>query len=303
MRKSKNWAGNFCRLIILALGLAGLAGGCTTTAKMPQTADHDLEAKAGEMAQALYERGQTLPSFAARGDATYIQGQDRKFFRFELITAKPDKILFTVFGPAGKPAFKLASDGTTMSYIAYGEKAYITGKASPENFRRIMPFDFSLQELIALASGAQVEPTWATMAMASTKKNTKTGQGGAISSTTLFVRPSVSPDGNDYYWQIRLSGDAAALKPDQLKVESSKYGPPRRPKIEISYNSIKDLTREDNPGQTEPFPFTINGKWQLESSREALLRYEEVRLGLKLDEKMFKLEKPASYDLIKMDQF
>jgi outer membrane lipoprotein-sorting protein len=113
----------------------------------------------------LYTQAENLQSLAARGGVSYSDGQNRRYFKFELAAQKPDKILFTALDPAGLPAFRLASDGREISGILYGAREFFIGPASAENFARFLPLGLGPEPLLQLISGGRPNGEFKTLAI------------------------------------------------------------------------------------------------------------------------------------------
>jgi hypothetical protein len=236
------------------------------------------------LASGLFQRGAGLATMAARGGASSTADTQRHSVRFEAVAMKPGRLLFTAFDPAGRPAFRLASDGGTLTGILYGARQYAVGPATAENFGRFIPLGISPDQLIALMSGAQVRP----------------GAAGARESggaTELTVVPAGQSDDPARLWRIRLAGPVEQ-DPARASVQSAAFGSARNPVISIKYMSVQDVPREDQGGRPEPFPYTVDVEWT-EGSRLALhVSYDEVRLGLPLDQKLFSRARPDGFELV-----
>lgn len=241
-----------------------------------------------DLAMGIYERGESLRSLAARGGASYTVDQKRHYFKFEALVIKPGWLLFTAFDPAGRPAFKLASDGSQLSGLIYGSNQYVIGPATASNFSRFIPLGLSPDQLIALMSGSQVRP-----ASAGAKESDKT--------TELMIVPTNPSGGDNDLWRIRVAG-ALRQNPATAEIRSASFGPARKPKISIRYPSLRQISREDLGKQMEPFPASVEVDWTGEDGKNQNLRvtYDEVRLGLTLDESLFRLDRPDGFELMQL---
>lgn len=267
-------------LIALALFLAGLLSGCVssqTALQAPRTAD----GPAMNLARGLYERADSLQSLAARGGATYTEGQRRNYVKFEIVMMKP-KFRFTAFDPAGRPAFRLAFDGQEIYGLMYGSREYISGPGNVEKFGAFLPLDISPEQLLGIISGGQVQPAAAA--------GDFDGR-----STELLVEPVDMPNDEDHLWRVKVLGELSQDPRDAI-LETAAYGPARKPLISFRYSAVKPVPREDVGGRPEPFPHFIEAEWL---GRKSLrLTYDEVRLGLPVTDDLFKLERPEGFELI-----
>jgi len=275
----------FCPLV-LALILTGCGGqGGGSSASVTRAADGPAMA----LASGLYQRGESLRTLAVRGGASYTVGSKRHFFKFEALAIKPGRILFTAFDPAGRPAFRLASDGQELTGILYGANQYVVGPATAANFGRFIPLGLSPDQLLVLMSGSQARPASAGVRQV----------GG---STELTILPVGRPDGDANLWRLRLKGDVQQ-NPAEAVVESAAYGTARNPEISIRYLSTRNVPREDLGGQPEPFPFSVEADWAEGGQQKQALRvtYDEVRLGLPLDETHFRLTQPQGFEFVRLN--
>lgn len=274
-------------LAATALFSALILNGCLGSGSSGQVA-RSPEGPAMDLAMGLYQRGESLQSLAVRGGASYTVGQRRHYFKFEALAIKPGWLLFTAFDPAGRPAFKLASDGSQLSGINYSSNQYVVGPATAENFGRFIPLGLSPDQLVALMSGSQVRP-----AAAGAKES------GSVTELTVAPADYSGAEGN--MWRIRVAG-GLGQDPASAEIQSATFGPARNPEISIKYPTIRQVPREDLGGQPEPFPATVEADWQGDDNKKQSLRvtYEEVRLGLTLDQNLFRLEQPQGFELVQL---
>lgn len=269
-------------ILWVALSLTGCTGvSSSTIARSP-------DGPAMELANALYLRGESLRTMAARGGVSYTFENKRHYFKVEVVVDKPGRMLFTAFDPAGRPAFRLASDGKLLTGIMYTTDQFVTGPATAANFARFIPLGLSPDQLAALMSGAQVRPASA-------------GAAEGKSYTELAIIPAGAADADNNVWRLRFKG-ALSQDAGRVAVESANFGPRREPRLSMKYMSIKDVAREDQGGRLEPFPHSVEVDWNDGEKRHLRLTYEEVRLGLALEQKdnMFILSQPKGFELVQL---
>ncbi len=274
----KSW-GRLGLLLLSAGALAACAAGSRGVELSPQGPAMDL-------ARGLYERGLDLPSLAARAGVGYTAQGQRHFFRVEMAAARDGRLLFTALDPTGRPAFRLASDGQTLTGLDYGSRQYFQGPATAANFARFIPLGLSIKELVALMSGAQAKPAAAGASE----------RGGALE---LTVVPEGSAEGPDSVWRLKLKG-SVAQNPASAVVESAVLGPRNRPRVQIRYMSYRELEREDRPGLLQPFPHSVEAQWNDGEPRSLRVTYDELRLGPALAESLFSVERPEGFELVEL---
>ena len=275
-----------CWALLAVIFLPGclLTGGSGGGSTVDVTRTPDGPAMA--MAAGLYQRGESLQTMAARGGAGYTSGSKRHYFKFETVTMKPGRIMFTALDPAGRPAFRLASDGQLITCILYGEKQYAVGPATAENFGRFLPLGITPDQLISLMTGSQVRPASA-------------GARESGSSTELIVQPAGRPADDRHLWRLSLIG-GLGQDPASTVIQSASFGPPRRPELSIKYLSVKNVVREDLGGRQEPFPHSVEVDWTDQNKQSLRVTYDEVRLGLTLPDTTFSLQRPDGFELIEL---
>jgi outer membrane lipoprotein-sorting protein len=243
--------------------------------------------QAFSLVQSLYQRGQSLETFAARGEATYQQGNNRHFFRFEFISRRPDNFLLTILDPLGRPAFKILCDAYSLKALDYIGRNYYVGSASMENLDRFVPLHIDVKELLSLLSGAlSVQPESVQLG----------GQKKSDEIVSLFVSSSLIVE--DSVWRLSLKNQSEGINPESITLLEADFGPMGKPNLQIRYKGHQDLPREDKDGLLEPFPLSITAKWSSGVERQMVIRYSEVRLGSKLPDNVFVLEAPQNYQLM-----
>ena len=282
MRRLKKWPSDpltaFFRLAILAV----LAGGCASGSR-DAGGHRALEGPAMDLAQELYLRAESLKTLAARGAASYETEGRRRFFRFEAFVMKPDRLQFTAFDPAGRPAFRLVAADGRLEGLIYGARQYFTGPASPENLARFLPLNLTLDQLVALLSGSITRPLAA-------------GARTVGGNTELVLIPAEFPEDENEIWRLRLSG-GLDQPPRQAVILSAARGPANRPNLSLRYPTVRELPRADAPGLMEPFPASVEAEWPREK-QHLRLTYDEISLNPPLDPSLFALTSPADFETV-----
>lgn len=283
--------GGLARLALFSLIAVFLLSGCLGggSGSSSNAVTRSPQGPAMDLASGLYQRGESLRTLAARGGASYSTGLKRHFFKFEVMVIKPGRLLFTALDPAGRPAFRLASDGSQLTGILYGARQYVTGPATAANFGRFIPLGLTPDQLISLMSGSQVRPASA-------------GARETSSGTELTILPADIPESDSQLWHLRLTGPLGQ-DPAAAVVQSAAFGPSRKPEISIKYMSVKNVPREDQGGRAEPFPHSVEADWTGPDRQSQSLRvtYDEIRLGLPLSEGAFVLDQPAGFELVRLN--
>ena len=289
IKKTISWQTKITSLCCLLLASIFLSA-CPVQVSGPEADPTKPMASSLPLAQGLYQRGESLKSFAARGRVNYYKDKQRHFFRFEFISKTADKMLFTAFDPAGRPAFKMLIKDGQLSGVIYHDRKFVQGPATRENLNIFIPVNLPPQDLLALMTGAQVKPEAAS---------------GRIkgADSELIVKPDQEQSAygqnqeQDAVWKISLKG-SLEQNPQMAVIKKAEFGQPRRqPQISLNYEQVENMSREDLPGQPlEPFPKKVSAQWQKGENLE--INYEELRLGGQFGNEAFSLSPPAGFEVI-----
>jgi hypothetical protein len=282
MKKSKKYPGNSLAVLVGLVALTVLAAELTGCAgrkldEIPRTP----EGPAMDLARELYLRGESLHTLAVRGAVSHEVDRRRTFFRFEALAFKPDRLIFTAFDPAGRPAFRLAAADGRLTGIIYGGRQYFTGTATSENLARFLPLNLTLEQLVALLSGSTAKPAAA-------------GVRALGDNTELILVPAEANGNENEVWRLRLAG---GLDQAPHVILAAVRGPASRPNLSLRYLKVQNLPREDKPGILTPFPTSIEAEWTKEKQFIKLV-YDEVNLGPALDPELFVLKQPESFEAV-----
>ena len=266
-------------LLVMSFGATGCSPSSSSVTRSPT-------GPAMNMAAGLYQRGEDLRTMAARGGVSYTTDEKRHYFKIEVVGSKPGRMLFTAFDPAGRPAFRLASDGQQLTGVMYSTKQYVVGPATADNFARFIPLGLTPDQLMALMSGAQVRPASA-------------GARESGQNTELAIIPAGALDSSENIWRVRIKGNLEQ-DPSTVVVDGATLGSPRNPRLAIKYMSVKNVAREDLGDRMEPFPHSVEADWADEEKRNLRVTYDEVRLGLVISDDMFSLAQPDGFELVQL---
>ncbi|MDR1164535.1 MAG: hypothetical protein LBO66_01435 [Deltaproteobacteria bacterium] len=270
----------------LAFAFLPLAlGGCPSGAGRPLGPSEAPaeDARALELATGLYERGESLKTFALRGEANYARGRDRRFHRFELIAAKPDAFLFTAFDPLGRPAFKLLSRDGEIRALDYLEAVFHVGDARDFSLNDLLPTPFGPEAFLALLAGALPEKpvrAEALEAFPAREATVSLNYWGPYDSVPYLVQVQGGP-----LWNMAEKPRARAFS------KGSRYNP----EFVARFGGFRDREWE-SLNESLPFPDSVTAQWKEKGeARELVVRYQEIRLGFPLPEGLLELAPPEGY--------
>jgi hypothetical protein len=285
MKKSKKWPGDslaaLIRLAVLTVLAVELAA-CAATSRR-EVAPRTSEGPAMALAHGLYLRGENLRTLAARGAVSHEADRRRTFFRFEALALKPDRLLFTAFDPAGRPAFRLAAAEGSLTGLNYGTRQYFTGPATAENFTRLLPLNLTLEQLVALLCGTTARPAAA-------------GARAVGDDTEIILVPAEAPEDENEVGRLKLAG-GLDQDPRRAVILTAAHGPAGRPDLNLRYLAVQELPREDEPGVLTSFPVSMEAEWT-KPKQFLRLTYDEVRLGPTLDPSLFILKPPEGFEMV-----
>jgi len=283
MKKSRNWPGEslaalvrLAALTVLAVELAGCAAGSRGAA-----APRASEGPAMDLARGLHQRGENLRTLAARGAVSHEAGRRRVFFRFEALAIRPDRLLFTAFDPAGRPAFRLAAAEGRLTSLNYGTRQYFTGPATAENFARLLPLNLTQEQFVALLCGSTARPAAA-------------GARAVGENTELILVPAEAPEDENEVWRLKLAG-GLDQDPRRAVILAAARGPAGRPDLHLRYLTVQDMPNKDEPGSLMPFPVSVEAEWT-KPKQFLRLTYDEVNLGPPLDPGLFIIKPPEGFE-------
>jgi hypothetical protein len=234
-------------------------------------------------ARELHLRGSGLATFAARGGASASEGSTRRYFRFELLGKRPDRLLVTVLSPAGTPVYRLSHAGGLVSAVDYSARTHRVGLPQDAAADRMLEF-FRPESLLPLLTASAPGPPLSASAT--------TAVSGGIRRTELVEAVGGSPEG--FFWRLFLE-EGQGGEPSSPVLKKAEYGPLSSPVLTVSYDAHAPTPREDLGGRAEPFPRKTTIAWTAGRGRLLEVRCDEVRLGVELPDALFVLEKPPGF--------
>ncbi|MDR2352700.1 MAG: hypothetical protein LBF22_05960 [Deltaproteobacteria bacterium] len=234
----------------------------------------------------LYQWGEDLKTFAIQGEATYLRGGVRRFYRFTLVASKPQTFLFTAIDPLGRPAFKLLATDLEYRALDYLNAIYYVGGKGSLDLDNFFPIPFGNREFLAIFSGALFDRPFSAKTLEPFPDNpgqvrlSYTGEMGGETTPYLL---EVNNEGTDW-------GNL-----ENITILSLLTGLPFRPDLELKYGSFAPQPREDL-GVTVPFPGSITLKWkEANRDREIYVKNQTIRLGFPIPSEILTLEKPEGF--------
>ncbi|MDR2612479.1 MAG: hypothetical protein LBG06_06520 [Deltaproteobacteria bacterium] len=275
--------------LLSALALAAILAlpGCARTAGVPPDRAPAENLRAEGLARAVWAEGEDLRTFAVRGDANYLSGNGRRFFRFELVCERPGSLLFTARDPFGQPAFRLAVADGYLRAADYLGRAYYAGEARGGALELLLPLPLEAEGLLAALSGSlPFEP-----GRAEALAPLPTGEGEAL----FLAYPAA---GGGAPLRVSVSGAAPWDSASWKTLRSVSRGSARDPDFQARYGRWEPAPRDDRGGALRLFPRTVAASWRHGGGTHGLeLSYREVSLGFTPPESVFVLERPEGFSL------
>ncbi|MDR1658386.1 MAG: DUF4292 domain-containing protein [Deltaproteobacteria bacterium] len=230
-----------------------------------------------ELARSLYQQGQELTSFAARGSVNYIDGNQRHFFRFEFILSRPGGLSFTVLDPLGRPALRVVSDWSRFYALDYLELLATVGLATDENLRAVIPINLEIDDLLAVMTNAlMVNP------VAAAADRFKGGSIGVLRVAADRPQPGS-------VWLVSLDNLSSGPVISSCELKKMAGGDDFR----VRYNRFTSLAVESQPPGSKDFPMSIEATVGRETTFE--IRFDDVRLGPSLPAELFIFQVPGGF--------
>jgi hypothetical protein len=243
-------------LALLAIAPLLLSGCLAKSAPKPPGAPPSAEGPAMDLARALRDQG--VSTMATRGSVEYSANNSNHYFRFELLSQQPDRFLFTILDPLGRPAVKIVSDGRQFMALEFGPRTATFGGADSGVLTSYLPLGLTAGDFIQLLSGALIpEPERASLS------------GRADGDAALTVIPGGAWTGST--WRLSLSSGENGPRINAFSVNFDK-----EPPISAVYGHHSPQTIEDQ-GRVVDFPDRLDLKWG--QNKSLLVRHDEVRLG------------------------
>jgi outer membrane lipoprotein-sorting protein len=230
-----------------------------------------------DLARGLYEKGRSIPSFAARGGLNLMEDKTARYVRFELIAVRPDKLILTLFDPLGRPALKAVSDGAVLTAMDYGEMVAAVGASTPENVSRVLPVGLGLDALVSVLSDSLI-----------LRPDQASASYDSDGAPTALLLATAEPEGMTS-WSLNLTQGPDGPVVSGLTIKAQ----PHRPALSVTYGSFK--TVEVDGGEPRSFPHLVDAT--LADGRKLTVRYDEVRLGAEIPPEVFEIAVPESYEI------
>ncbi len=150
MKKSANQWIRRLRSAWLVLLLAAALSACAALPPAPpETPLPDVEA----VVALLRGRQNSVRSFAGRGSLQVKSPGSDYHLDMTVVAVRPDRLRLQAFDFMGRPVMLLTTDGDRLGFLDYRDEKMYQGAATPENFRRFLPLELSVPDVITLLSG------------------------------------------------------------------------------------------------------------------------------------------------------
>ncbi|MDR3203422.1 MAG: DUF4292 domain-containing protein [Deltaproteobacteria bacterium] len=264
-------------LLLLVLVLF-LAGACQRLGSLKTSTPPASSGAALDLSRALYQKGSSLGTFAARGSINLTQGRTIRYFKFEFLAKRPSNFILTVLDPMGRPALKIISNRDLVSFLDYRAAVKTVGSSSSLKLEGVLAFDFTPSDFISFMSNSLIP-------------NPEAASVNDAAEPRLLTLLSVQPQWAEVNFLVRLEpgADGARIKGYQFKSEDrDKNG------LEINYDRFLPLKREDGANVLQDFPHNLTIK-SSDGANSLVVRYDEARLGLTLGDEFFLAPTPAGF--------
>jgi outer membrane lipoprotein-sorting protein len=234
-------------------------------------------------AQNLYQKGQSLTSFAVRGQARYKSGAEDSVYNFELVAKRPDSYICTFFDPLGRPAFKVVNSKGVLKALNYGERIFYEAKNSDKELSELLPIPLTNRDFLDIFSASLPEAPNIVSAQSSLGFEEQSSISYRKDSRTLPITAVVF-------------GGPSWNTTDALVMELIS-GREASPDYRVEYSGYHYHPLEDGTGGSFPFPSQITLTWSSFTYKTLVVSVEDVRLGFPLDNSFFTMEMPQGFTL------
>lgn len=239
-----------------------------------------------ELVNSIYERNQDILTLALRGEVNYAKGTDRWYFRFELISERPDSFLFTILDPMGQPAYRIFSDRSSLRALDYRQQIFYQGASLKYPLEAFLPIPLTAPDFLSLLSGLlPAEPSIA-------RPQSPITQDAKVA-TIVYQSKSLDSPGP---WRLQLTGGPGFQVKDEPTILSLARGPRNNPDFMVRYDKWGKHPREDT-GAIVDFPEIFRANWQGRNKLEVRVAYTEIRLGFSMPQNILHLEQPDGFSI------